>query len=522
MARQSTSEEAALSNRFHFDRTATDSATREPSRIWTHARLTWEYCSSEDVVPEASPTTDSARRRVLELVRRYGWNATAFQVLGPGFRYFFHGEGCVAYVDTGSAWVAAGAPVAATDELAPIARAFFDRARETGRRACFFATEDRFVAATQRFTHSIWIGEQAAWDPRAWEATLQKHSSLREQLRRARAKNVTVRQLLADPGEAERFAREARELTERWLATRAMPPMGFLVQLGTASEARHHFVAERAGRLVGLAQVIPVPQRHGWFIEHLLRDPSAPNGTVETLFDAVLCWARSQGSTWVTLGLAPLAGDVAWPLRFIRRSFPFLYNFEGLLHFKAKLRPNEWQPIHLTRPKRQGITTSIVDVLAAFATDGLVWFGFRTLARGPAVVLSLLTLLLVPWIGLIVAAPARYFAHMSALKWGWVAFDVALVAGLTALQRAPSLRLATLLAVAVTFDAVLTLFQAALTVHHWAQTTADVVVVAIACLAPAFAAVVLWGARAGAPARCVRPRTPNAKCRRRHDAGGIP
>jgi phosphatidylglycerol lysyltransferase len=433
---------------------------------------------------------------VLDLVRRHGWNATAFQVLGPGFRYFFHDDGCVAYVDTGSAWVAAGAPVASTDRLAETAGEFFRAARAAGRRACFFATEDRFAEAAHTSARSLWIGEQAVWDPGQWAATLARTPSLREQLRRARAKDVSVRQIAKHELDAQPAAREIRALTERWLAARAMPAMGFLVQLGTDSEERHHFVAEHAGRVAGIAQVIPVPLRGGWFVEHLLRDPHAPNGTVESLFDAVMRWADGRGSTWLTLGLAPLAGDAPLPLRLARRSFPFLYNFEGLRRFKAKLRPNEWCPIHLTCPREQGLTRSVLDVLAAFAKDGLIWFGLRTLARGPSVVLAILALLLVPWICLIVAAPLRFFAGLAAVKWAWVAFDVAVALGLAALLRAPSLRLATLLAFAVTLDAVVTIVEAALTYEHWARSGSDVLVVAVACLAPTFAALVLHGARA--------------------------
>jgi phosphatidylglycerol lysyltransferase len=287
-----------------------------------------------------------------------------------------------------------------------------------------------------------------------------------------------------------------------------MPAMGFLVELGATSEERHDFVAERAGHLVGIAQVIPVPQRGGWFVQHLLRDPHAPNGTVETLFDAVIRWANDQGSSFLTLGLAPLAGNAPWPLRLARRSVPFLYDFEGLRRFRAKLRPNDWSPIHLTCPRGQGVARSVVDVLSAFAKDGLVWFGMRTIARGPTVLLGLLTLLLVPWVGLIAVAPLRFFAGLAAVKWAWVVFDVTLVLALTMLLRTPSIALATALALAVTLDAALTTLQAGLTVEHWASSASDILVVVTACLAPAFAAFVLWGARArvrrilGAP----RPR----------------
>jgi phosphatidylglycerol lysyltransferase len=51
---------------------------------------------------------------VLDLLKAHGWNSTSFQILEPGFRYWFdRAEGCIAYVDTGRAWVVAGAPVAA-------------------------------------------------------------------------------------------------------------------------------------------------------------------------------------------------------------------------------------------------------------------------------------------------------------------------------------------------------------------------------------------------------------------------
>ena len=37
------------------------------------------------------PQLDAERRRVLAVLRRHGWNATSFQVLGPAFHYWFDG-----------------------------------------------------------------------------------------------------------------------------------------------------------------------------------------------------------------------------------------------------------------------------------------------------------------------------------------------------------------------------------------------------------------------------------------------
>jgi lysylphosphatidylglycerol synthetase-like protein (DUF2156 family) len=73
------------------------------------------------------------------------------------------------------------------------------------------------------------------------------------------------------------------------------------------------------GRVVGFAAVVPVPPRRGWFIEDLIRAHEAPNGNGELLVDAVMRWEDATGSSWVTLGLAPLDGEVAPALRVARR-----------------------------------------------------------------------------------------------------------------------------------------------------------------------------------------------------------
>ena len=107
------------------------------------------------------------RAHVLELVRRFGSGATSFQVLEPGYRYFFPDrEACVAYIDTGRAWVAAGAPLAAEARFAGVSAAFVDAARTANRRACFFATEDRFVRRVPM--RSLLMGEQPIWEPASW------------------------------------------------------------------------------------------------------------------------------------------------------------------------------------------------------------------------------------------------------------------------------------------------------------------------------------------------------------------
>jgi phosphatidylglycerol lysyltransferase len=311
------------------------------------------------------------RRRVLDLVLRHGWNATACQTLAPGYRYFFEGDGCVAYADTGAAWVGAGVPIAGPTELAGVAAGFGAAARAAGRRHCFFASEERFVQAVPALA-TLFVGEQPVWDPRDWRATLRRHAGLRAQLRHARAQKVQVREVgPGEPRAGSALAKAIDGLVAGWLGTRRMPPMGFLLRVErlAVSDRRRCFVADQGGTLVGLVYVVPVPRRNGWFIEHMVRARRAPYGTVELLVDAVMRAAAEQDSGWLTLGMAPLSGDVSLSLQVARRRLSFLYNFDGLRRFKAKLHPREWQRLYISYPPAQGAALTLIDVLAAFAAN---------------------------------------------------------------------------------------------------------------------------------------------------------
>jgi phosphatidylglycerol lysyltransferase len=330
------------------------------------------------------PGAVDERTRALELVLRHGSSANAFQTLQAGYRYFWYGSNaCVAYTDTGGAWVAAGAPIARREERAAVISAFFGAARAAGRRACFFASDEPLCGADGEALPSLGIGEQPVWDPRGWSASLRGHRSLREQLRRARAKGVSIRELGASDA-GQHLRAQITRLCERWLASRRLAPMAFLVQLepfGGGPEPRL-FVAEQSGRVIGFARLIPVPARSGWFLENLVRDPGAPNGTSELLVHAVMAWASAAECGWLTLGLAPLAGTVPPLLARVRDSTRWLYDFAGLRAYKAKFRPDFWQTAYLCHPKTQSGLRTVIDTLAAFAQGGFLRFAWRTLLRG--------------------------------------------------------------------------------------------------------------------------------------------
>jgi phosphatidylglycerol lysyltransferase len=441
---------------------------------------------------------DAERARVLTLLRAHGWNSTSFQVLEPGFRYWFDGDdACVGYVDTGKAWVVAGAPIAPPERLAEVARSFTALAATAGRRVAFFGTESRFQEAVA--WQALRIGDQPVWAPEDWNATLERSRSLREQLRRARAKGVKVRKLDAAELAPRHPVREQVDaLITRWLHTRPMAPMGFLVQVHpyTFPEERRCFVAELGDRVVGFLGVIPIYARGGWFFEDFLSDPIAPNGTVESLIDAGMRAAAANGIPYVTLGLVPLVGEVGVRLRVFRRWGALLYDFDGLRAFKGRFKPRAWDPIYLTYPPGRSSGGAILDTLTAFSRGGLLTFGAQTLLRGPAIVMRLLAVLLVPWTLLLSLPISRGWFPSEACRWGWVIFDVMVCVALYRLSQRWHPRLAVLLGSAIALDAGLTLLQAILYDSPRYHAPLDLGLMLVAVLAPAVAAALLWVGRA--------------------------
>jgi len=449
-----------------------------------------------------SETDDEApgpvQRRVLGLLQRHGREATSFQILEPGLTYwFFEDDGVLAYTDLGSAWVTAGEPVCAPERLGALVARFVEVAARADRRVRFFHVSGEFAPqAGLAHTH---VGELPTWDPGAWADTLKGARSLREQLRRARNKGVSTRVVdggeLEDPDSPLRASCDA--LVARWLGKKGMGELKFMVRVhpyGFPRE-RRYVVAERAGELIGLAVAIPVYQRKGWFIEDLLRDDSAPNGTAELLVDTLMQAFAREGCHYATLGLAPLAGELRPLLALTRNYTTRLYNFPGVRSFKDKLKPRQWDPVYLAYPRGEFGFLAMRDVLAAFAPDGLVRFGLETLVHQRTLATFLLAVLLVPWtLALTLVDTATWFPSTT-IQYGWAAFDLLLVGLMLSLVRHWRARVATLVVLLTTLDALLTAVQVLLWNVWTARTLGAWCLVLLGTAGPLLAATFFWSTR---------------------------
>jgi phosphatidylglycerol lysyltransferase len=326
------------------------------------------------------------RAQVRGLVLRHGWNATAYQLLNPGLRYWFdpREEAVVGFVraprrpgGAATTWVAAGGPVCRAEAVDAVATRFERQAAAAGARVCWFGADGRLRAARagRPGYAEMALGAQPVWDPHRWPALLAGKASLRAQRNRAlnkgvRAASWTNERAASDPA--------LRRCLREWLGRRGLPPLHFLVEPETldALGDRRVFVAERAGTPVGFLTLTPVPARRGWLVEQIVRGDGAPNGTGTLLLDAAMRAAAEAGSTYLTLGLSPLSTRApALPnplwlrllLGWLRAHGRRFYNFRGLEAFKAKYLPDRWGPITAITTERRPSPGTLFAVAAAFS-----------------------------------------------------------------------------------------------------------------------------------------------------------
>lgn len=388
---------------------------------------------------------DSDATAHLGRLRQYAADAVSFQALKTGARWWMDADppvgtgGVVAYLPFGRSWIAIGRPLVAPDAVADAAQRFCRAARSHNRRPVFLGVEDATAFAGYR---TLALGLQSVLKPSMWDATLRRWPRLREQLRRARAKGVTVRAV--EPGElapGSPLRADVERLRGEWLRSRAMEPLGFLVEVDPFYAASEHlyFAASHRGRVVQFLSAVPIHASHGWLMEDMLRGRDAPNGTTELLIAALM--QRAGGDpAWITPGLTPLTGAMPPWLRLTRRATVALYDFSGLFRFRSRLHPPSWTTVWLVWD-RGWAPLVLLDVLRAFARGRMLRFAWRSLTWHPNGPPWAVAVPLVVWTAFLAILAATgttsVLGYPRANLAGWVGFDVALAWALFTVARRP-------------------------------------------------------------------------------------
>ena len=336
--------------------------------------------------------------RARELVLAHGWNSTSFQIVNPGIRRWFSdaADAVVGYVSAGGVRVVVGAPVCAQERLVEVLSEFEADAADSESQVCYFAAERRLESAISGSpSHTKFLlGAQPVWDPSDWATIVMRHGSIRSQLNRARNKGVVVREW------SMLKAKDHPELSAcllQWLGAKGLPPLHFMVESDTLArlENRRVFVATCEQTVVGFLMLSPITTRNGWLFEQFPHILNSPNGTVELMIDAAMQALALDGFEYATLGLSPLSKRAAiepfdnplWLrilLAWLRKHGQRFYNFDGLDAFKAKLRPERWEPVFAVSNESKVSFRTLYAIAGAFSGNAPVRMLVAGLTRAAA------------------------------------------------------------------------------------------------------------------------------------------
>lgn len=287
--------------------------------------------------------------------------------------------------------MAAGAPICDESRLAEVVQQFERDADKSGERVCWFASTTRLRKALEGTSShtSVVIGAQPVWNPGHWEEIVRKNASLRAQIHRARNKGAAVSEW---PPEHASGDAELQECLDDWTAHHPLPTLRFLTEPVTLDRLRDGriFVAELNHTPVCFLITTPVLSRNGWLVEQIIRGRGAPNGASELPVDAAMRVLAAEGFEYITLGLVPLThrartGETAsrlWlrmTLSLARWHGRRFYNFEGLDAFKAKFKPDAWEPLFALSNERHLSIRTLMAIVASFSRDALLPIAARAL-----------------------------------------------------------------------------------------------------------------------------------------------
>ncbi len=329
------------------------------------------------VVPDLS-SAESATKYCLDTIRlpdrltapkQFGHNTHSFLSLYEGLRYFTVPgvAGYVPIIITPGLILISGEPICPNYSIRPLVIALERYAKEHGCSIGAIPVSEKSKDMLEEVGFdSIYIGKEPIFD-------LQNLPKLKKALRQAagRASRHGFKVVSFDSS----YKKQLEELCAEWQDSRELPPLEFLFQLRPLElnqYKKYFLVVDKDDKLCAFLACSPIYARNGWYLEDLIRRPTAANGCTELLISEALSALAAEGYAIATLALAPLAGlpdkDENHPilnviLRLCYRHLSFVYHFQSLEYFKGKFQPSHWEKNYFCvyrNGQRLGVTFNLL------------------------------------------------------------------------------------------------------------------------------------------------------------------
>ncbi|MEH0109255.1 DUF2156 domain-containing protein [Tersicoccus sp. MR15.9] len=305
----------------------------------------------------AERATATVTARAAELVR-VGGGSLSQMTLWPGTSYWFTPDGtaAVAYQRHHGVALTVGGPIGERAHWADAVTGFTRWCAAEGVVPCLYSVPEELVAAVRPLGfRSMQVADETELHIEGLAFTGKRWQNVRTALNRA--ERIGVRARWYRWPELPIGARtQVREISEAWVAERALPELGFT--LGGVAELADPDVAlclavDDDERVHGVVSWLPVHadgEVVSWTLDFMRRDPTGFNGVMEFLIASAVLHFRDEVAT-ISLSGSPLAvdpqraaegGDTTTVERLqgtLRRLLEPAYGFAALAAFKSRFAP---------------------------------------------------------------------------------------------------------------------------------------------------------------------------------------
>lgn len=333
--------------------------------------MRWPCASQKGVSLRRDPALFSSPRRaddhaelLLEILSAQGGEAGQYSVLGPDpWQVIFSssGEGFVNFLEGRRALVSWRSPVADRDEIPELVQRLFDHAAQS-KKALFFVEVDeatRAAGAALAMT-PLWTGAESFVNLSQWSRLGGKRQKIRWALNHAQRLGVTWREAMPLSCENDRFA--LARIEYEWKSERQERGTDTFLRTSYLEIAqwRRFFVAEIDGEAIASVTCTPINAK-GWYLQDIVRMPSAPRGALEGAMAHALDVLRDEGYAVASNGPLPFwRPHEHWSDAYqlgplgnrIMKIFDRQFRFGGINQFRSKLEPDWTETLYVLRSRR--------------------------------------------------------------------------------------------------------------------------------------------------------------------------
>ncbi|PPF22318.1 hypothetical protein C5B95_00065 [Rathayibacter sp. AY1A7] len=301
---------------------------------------------------------DEARYRAL--LSLHGAGSLGHQGTWEGNAHWISadGTGGVAYRVIGGVAITLSDPACAPERREDVVAEFVRFCDERSWTPVFYSIHDELLPVFDRLGWSrLSVGEETIIELSSFELTGKRWQKVRYPLTRGIKLGIEA-QWTSWPELSLGMANQIVDLSERWVAEKALPEMGFT--LGGIDEVRDPDVALLLavgpdGVLQGVTSWLPVHREGrvvGWTLDFMRRSDDSMPGIMEFLIASAALRVKEEGAEFLSLSGAPLAtapveeGEeppeptvLSRLLEFLSRTLEPAYGFTSLFRFKAKFHP---------------------------------------------------------------------------------------------------------------------------------------------------------------------------------------